>query len=48
MFLFRDRAGELALGNASEGGVVGERITEHRVVREVPVVSSVLLTGAQS
>ena len=48
VFLFRDRAGELALGNASEGGVVGERITEHRVVREVPVVSSVLLTGAQS
>lgn len=45
VFLFRDRAGELALGNASEGGVVGERITEHRVVREVPVVrhgSSVL------
>ena len=28
VFLFRDRAGELALGNASEGGGVGERITE--------------------
>lgn len=28
VFFFRDRAGELALGNASGGGVVGERITE--------------------
>ena len=28
VFLFRDRAGELALFNASKGGVLGERITE--------------------